>query len=157
MDVISLTAPHHTINMAANINFFKEDIRYRLRYREALISWILSAIRKEGFKPGDINIILCSDKYLRKMNKEYLQHDYNTDIITFDLSEDPAVISGDIFISIERVEENAVAFAASTLSEFHRVIIHGILHLCGYSDKSKMKQQEMRKREDFYLEKRNWL
>jgi probable rRNA maturation factor len=142
--------------MATDINFFKEDIRYRLLHREELISWITSTVRKEGFKTGAINIILCSDKYLRKMNKEFLQHDYNTDIITFDLSEDPSIISGDLFISLERVMENAITFETSTTKELHRVMIHGILHLCGYSDKSSGKIKEMRKREDFYLEKRKW-
>ena len=142
--------------MATDINFFKEDIRYRLLNREEIISWISSAVRKEGFKAGAINIILCSDKYLRKMNKEFLQHDYNTDIITFDLTEDPSVISGDLFISLERVVENAITFETTVTKELHRVMIHGVLHLCGYSDKSKVKQKEMRSREDFYLERRKW-
>jgi rRNA maturation RNase YbeY len=142
--------------MATDINFFKEDIRYRLLNREEIISWISSAVRKEGFKAGAINIILCSDKYLRKMNKEFLQHDYNTDIITFDLTEDPSVISGDLFISLERVVENAITFETTDTKELHRVMIHGVLHLCGYSDKSKVKQKEMRSREDFYLERRKW-
>jgi len=90
------------------------------------------------------------------MNKEFLQHDYNTDIITFDLTEDPSVISGDLFISLERVVENAITFETTVTKELHRVMIHGVLHLCGYSDKSKVKQKEMRSREDFYLERRKW-
>lgn len=153
----TLSDNYCTYVMAADIHFFKEDIHYRLLHREPIISWIAATIRKEGFKPGAINIILCSDNYLRRMNKEYLQHDYNTDIITFDLSEDPAIISGDLFISLERVSANAEAYTTSTVHELHRVVIHGILHLCGYSDKSSGKQKEMRTREDYYLERRNWV
>lgn len=141
----------------AAIQFFKENIRFRFLNREEITSWISAAIRKEGFKVGAVNVIFCSDKHLRKMNKQYLQHDYNTDIITFDLTDDPAVIHGELFISIDRVKQNAATYETGFTDELHRVIIHGVLHLCGYSDKSTLKVKEMRTREDFYLKKRSWL
>jgi probable rRNA maturation factor len=140
-----------------SIHFFKEDIRFRFDHRVDIIRWIQRTIRQEGFRPGDINIVFCSDSYLRRMNKNYLQHDYNTDIITFETGDDPSVIHGDLFISIDRVKENAVDFSTSFSNELHRVIIHGILHLCNYSDKSVKKQTEMRQREDHYLKRRSWL
>lgn len=139
------------------IHFFKEDIRFRFDNRTDITSWIHRSIRQEGFRSGTINIIFCSDPYLRVMNRKYLQHDYNTDIITFETGEDPSVINGDLFISIDRVKANAVSFGTSFADELHRVIIHGILHLCNYTDKSNRKRQEMRNREDHFLSKRSWL
>jgi rRNA maturation RNase YbeY len=141
---------------AASVHFYKEDVRFRLSNKEALTQWILKAIRTEGFRPGSLNIIFCSDRHLRKMNKEYLQHDYNTDIITFDLTEDSSVVNGELYISTDRVQHNGVQYATGFRDELHRVIIHGVLHLCGYSDKSDHKQREMRRREDHFLSRRNW-
>ena len=139
------------------INYFKEDIRFRFTDSENIFDWISKAIKNEGFRKGEINIIFCSDAYLRKMNKQFLQHDYNTDIITFETGDDASVINGDLFISIDRVKANSETLKILFRDELHRVIVHGILHLCNYSDKSSKKQSEMRAREDYYLDRRNWL
>jgi len=112
--------------------------------------WIEEVVIHEGFQLGDISIILCSDEYLLTINKEYLSHDYYTDIITFDYTENN-VISGDLFISGDRVEENAKEYNISFLHELNRVIIHGVLHLCGYKDKTIGEKQEMRNKEDEML------
>jgi probable rRNA maturation factor len=103
-------------------------------------------------KAGDICIIFCSDDYLYEMNKKYLNHYYYTDIITFNYVED-AVISGDLFISIDRIRENAKKFRVTFLKELYRVIIHGVLHLVGYHDETTDEQRLMRGKEDFYLSK----
>ncbi len=108
---------------------------------------------KEGKTPGSINIILCSDEYLVKLNEKYLKHDTFTDIITFDNS-DKEIVSGDLYISIQRVKENALTYLQNTVDELHRVIIHGILHLCGYDDKSENESAKMRAAESFYLSQR---
>jgi rRNA maturation RNase YbeY len=139
------------------INFFKEDIKFRFSDSENIFDWISKAIKNEGFQKGDINIIFCSDAYLRKMNKQYLQHDYNTDIITFETGDDPSIVNGDLFISIDRVKANSKTLKILFRDELHRVIIHGILHLCNYSDKSPKKQSEMRAQEDYYLGRRKWM
>lgn len=140
-----------------SITYFKTDVRFRLMNKSDLVAWLTSAIRKEGFKPGTLNIVFCSDRLLRKMNKQYLRHDYNTDIITFDLTEDPSVVNGELYISTDRVEANAAEYGTGFRDELHRVMIHGVLHLCGYSDKSPAKSKEMRAREDYYLSRRKWL
>jgi rRNA maturation RNase YbeY len=142
--------------MATAINYFKEDVRFRFLDRDVISKWVINTIRKEGFRAGTLNVIFCSDRYLRKMNKQYLQHNYNTDIITFDLSDDASMIQGDLFISIDRITANAASLNNSFTDELHRVMIHGVLHLCGYSDKSAAKLKEMRNREDHYLGKRTW-
>jgi rRNA maturation RNase YbeY len=115
--------------------------------------WIEKSIEKEKRIPGDINIIICSDDYLYEMNINYLKHDTFTDIITFDYSEENSV-SGDLFISIERVRENAKKFSGRVENELHRVIIHGILHLCGYDDKTDEEKGKMRQKENDYLSER---
>ncbi|QNL51105.1 rRNA maturation RNase YbeY [Olivibacter sp. SDN3] len=138
------------------INFFLEDISYSLKNKVALRKWIINTIRSEKFKPGEINFIFCSDEYLHKINLEYLDHDTYTDIITFDNSEDDHIVAGDIFISTERVEDNALQFGALPSDELHRVIIHGILHLCGYLDKTDSDKTLMTAKENEYLLKRDW-
>ncbi|MFM7216519.1 MAG: rRNA maturation RNase YbeY [Bacteroidota bacterium] len=142
---------------AGSIGFFKEGVRFRLSAKNQLADWLMKSIRKEAFRAGTINIVFCGDRYLRTMNKRFLGHDYNTDIITFPTGEDPSVIDGDLFISIESVRKNAETFKVTFQDELHRVIIHGILHLCNYSDKSERKKKEMRAREDHYLNRRSWL
>lgn len=132
------------------ISFFNEDMNYRLKQKKLLRSWIFSTIKSENRQPGEINVILCSDDYLHKMNVEYLKHDTLTDIITFDYSEIDKV-SGDLFISLGRVRDNAAKYAIKTADELHRVIIHGILHLCGYNDKSSLEKTKMTAKEDSYL------
>lgn len=132
------------------INFHSEDIPFKLKQKTKLKSWILSTVKAKKKKCGDISYVFCSDEFLLKMNKEYLKHDTYTDIITFDYTE-AGVVSGDIFISVERVRENAAKFSKTVDDELHRVIIHGILHLLGYKDKSKDAKEEMRKQEDLCL------
>lgn len=140
--------------MSATILFFKEDVRFALRGADDLRGWIRKAAKAEGHRVAEINYIFCTDKYLRKMNKQYLRHDYNTDIITFDNSPGPNVIGGDIFISIERVRANARDYETTFQDELHRVMIHGILHLCGYKDKTEKERTRMREREDWWLQRR---
>jgi metalloprotein, YbeY/UPF0054 family len=134
-----------------NIRFFAEDTDFQPKQKGAIRQWITNSAAAEGFKTGNISIVFCSDAYLLEINQRYLSHDTFTDIVTFDNSEKEAVIAGDIFISIDRVRENAVKFAVSEQEELHRVIIHGVLHLCGYKDKTKKDKALMTEKEDFYL------
>lgn len=137
------------------IHFFNEDNVYPIRQKLTLKRWMKATITAEGLKTGDISIILCSDAYLLEINKQYLQHDTYTDIVTFDNSEEDDTVDGDIFISIDRVKENALKFGVPERDELHRVIIHGILHLCGYGDKNKEDKKRMTGKEDFYLSERS--
>ena len=113
--------------------------------------YIQELITKERYACGEIGIILCSDRYLLNINKEYLGHNYYTDIITFDYVENNT-INGDLFISIERVKENAKLFNTDFVNELWRVIFHGVLHLIGYNDKTEEEQKLMRGKEDYYLQ-----
>jgi rRNA maturation RNase YbeY len=136
----------------AQINFFSEDIDFSLPHPRKTSKWISSAIGREKKKLKELNYIFCSDQHLLAINKQYLDHHTLTDIITFDNRENPkAAIEGDIFISVDRVKENASKFNTDFIEELHRVLIHGVLHLIGYSDKSKQQKMEMRKKEDAYL------
>ena len=140
-----------------DIQFFSEDIDFTLKEKQKVRQWIGSTIKAEGFKRvGELNFVLCSDAYLLEINRQYLDHDTFTDIVTFDSSEDEGVIAGDIFISVERTMENAKKFNVSERDELHRVIIHGILHLCGYYDKKKEDKTLMTEKEDYYLAKREF-
>jgi rRNA maturation RNase YbeY len=134
----------------SGIAFFTENIHFRLRNKKHIRAWISDAVINEGKIPGEISVIFCNDSFLLDMNIRYLNHDTLTDIITFEYSEGP-LISGDIFISIERVKENARLFSKSFNDELHRVIIHGVLHLCGYKDKTTKDTATMRKKEEAYL------
>lgn len=138
------------------INFYKEDITYKLSDISNLRSWINKTIIAENYKLQELNFILCSDEYLLDINQKYLNHDTYTDIITFDNSEEEGMIYGDIFISIERVKENAKIFGVKTADELHRVIIHGTLHLLGYPDKKKEERALMTEKENFYLAAREF-
>jgi probable rRNA maturation factor len=135
-----------------SIQFHTIEVKYSLKNKRLIKQWINEAISQEKRHPGDINIIFCSDAYLLQMNNDYLQHDYYTDIITFDYSED-GVLNGDLFISIDRVKENARNVEAKLQNEMQRVIIHGIMHLCGYKDKKKSDKELMTKMENIYLRK----
>jgi probable rRNA maturation factor len=126
---------------------FNSRTDFKLKKTGAIRSWIKTVIQKEKKLTGDINYIFLNDEALLKMNQEYLQHNTFTDIITFDYSENKK-ISGDIFISVERVEENARKFRVDFEEELKRVMIHGVLHLCGYKDKSKKDAEMMRKKEN---------
>ena len=137
-----------------NIYFFKEDVRFRFLHQQALREWITGVVGKKKFRIEEINYIFCSDNYLLELNKKFLNHHFYTDIITFDNSSGKKKISADIFISIERVKENAEKFNTSFNDELHRVMIHGILHLLGYKDKTKKDQSTMRMKEDEWLKKR---
>lgn len=134
----------------SKIQIFYEDIRPIKIHRNHIKESIKNLINKELKLPGDLTVILCSDKYLLKINIEYLQHNYFTDIITFNYV-DGNVISGDLFISIERVKENSAEFNTSLIKELYRVMFHGVLHLIGYNDKTADEKIVMREKEDLYL------
>lgn len=131
-----------------SINYFTEDTSFTLRNKNKLRKWIQIVIGNEKKLPGNLNYIFCSDDFLYKLNIEYLNHDTLTDIITFDFSEKPDEISGEIYISIDRVKENAKKFNVPFNAELHRVMIHGILHLAGYHDKTEEEVSQMRSKED---------
>lgn len=114
-------------------------------------AWLSEVVAVENKKLGDITLIFCSDDYLLKVNQEYLEHDYYTDIITFDYSEDD-FLSGDLFISFDRVKENAGINNVSFFNELNRVVVHGVLHLCGYKDKSEEEEKLMREKENEMLD-----
>ena len=138
------------------IQFFEEDITYKLKNKTAVRKWITEAIVAEGFKLAELTYVFCSDEYLLQINQQYLNHDTYTDIITFDNSDENSTIAGDIFISIERIKENAAKFTVTEAQELHRVIIHGALHLLGYKDKSVADKKKMTLKEDYYLSKRSF-
>lgn len=129
------------------ISFHLQDVWCQIAQKRALKTWINACIIRENKVAGDINIILCSDQHLLEMNKQFLEHDYYTDIITFNYNAENH-ISGDLFISIDRVKDNASKLNISMELELQRVIIHGVMHLCGYNDKKKSEQILMRKQED---------
>ncbi|MEP6647413.1 MAG: rRNA maturation RNase YbeY [Saprospiraceae bacterium] len=132
-----------------SIFFASHDIDFHLRNQEATIDWIIAAIEEEGYTLNRIDYIFCSDEFLLDINRTHLKHDDYTDIITFPLEEDP--ISGEIYISIDRVKENASTFEVAFEHELHRVMIHGVLHLCGYDDHEDDDIQEIRMKEEHYL------
>jgi probable rRNA maturation factor len=138
------------------IQFFEEDVTYKLKQKAKVRQWITETIVAEGYKLQELTYIFCSDEYLLQINQQYLDHDTYTDIITFDNSEAEGVITGDIFISIPRILENAATFKVSDADELHRVIIHGTLHLLGYPDKTPAAKKKMTQKEDYYLAKRNF-
>ncbi|MDD4739592.1 MAG: rRNA maturation RNase YbeY, partial [Bacteroidales bacterium] len=127
--------------MAVSFNFV--EIKDTLRQKNKLKSWIKSIVEQNGMKVGDISYIFCSDDYLLEINQNYLQHDYYTDIITFDYTAGNK-IAGDLFISIDRVVDNAKELNVSFEEELHRVIIHGVLHLLGFKDKTDKEAKQMR-------------
>ena len=138
--------------MKSNI-YYHSECDFQLRDEESITKWLKDAISTEDKKLGEINYIFCDDQYLLKKNQEYLQHDTFTDIITFDYTEGNR-LSADIFISIERIKENAITFAVPFETELRRVIIHGVLHLIGYKDKSEEDAETMISKENFYLSKK---
>jgi len=126
---------------------FNSETSFTLKNQKKLVKWISDVISSEGFQVGEINYIFCNDSYLNKINQEFLNHDTFTDIISFDYTLAKEV-GGDIFISIERVLENAEKFDEVFENELHRVMIHGILHFMGYKDKTKKEKTLMRTKED---------
>jgi len=117
---------------------------------EFLFAWFKHVADVEQKVLGDVNVIFCSDEHLLEMNREHLDHDYYTDIITFDYSEGD-VVSGDLFISVDRVQDNANELSLKFIDELNRVCVHGLLHLCGYKDKSEADEKQMRGKEDEML------
>ncbi len=126
---------------------FHYETDFKLTNEIQLTNWVVSCIERDAFKVGEINYIFCDDAYLHKLNVEFLQHDTFTDIISFDNTLGK-IISGDIFISVERVKENSKTFNTSFDEEIHRVMIHGVLHYMGFKDKSKEEQAIMRAKEN---------
>lgn len=126
---------------------FNYEIDFKLHNESALKAWLETCIRDRGFKTGEINYIFCNDDDLLKLNVEFLKHDTLTDIISFDYSLGK-LIGGDIYISVERVRENAKQFSQQSENEMNRVMIHGILHYMGYKDKSEKERLEMREQEE---------
>lgn len=131
------------------INFNYETVFF-LETEEKISEWISKVILAEGFKEDEINYVFCDDDYLHKLNVEFLNHDTLTDIISFDYSIGK-IIQGDIFISIERVKDNAADFNVPFLNELNRVMVHGVLHYCGYKDKTASEAALMREKENHYL------
>ena len=132
---------------------FNYETDFILESEEEVTKWVIETISAEGFKFEEVNYVFCDDDYLHKLNVEFLKHDTLTDIISFDYSIGK-IIQGDVFISVERVKENAKDFGVNFIEELHRVIIHGILHYCGYKDKTAEEAKTMRNKENFYLAQR---
>lgn len=132
------------------VRYFYEDVKFEFRGKLLNNRWLKFVAGSEIRTLGDVNIIFCSDNYLLDVNIRYLQHDYFTDIITFDYCEGNR-LSGDLFISIDSVRENALYFGAEFKDELNRVIVHGLLHLIGYDDHTPEEQKQMRAKEDYYL------
>lgn len=136
---------------ATKIRFFSNGLNPSLNNRGKLKSFLKKIIKSKGKQLVSINYVFCSDKELLRLNNEFLGHNYYTDILTFDLSESKSKITAEVFISLDRVKDNAVQFDSSIKMELHRVIIHGVLHLCGHTDKTRTEMIKMRRAEDRYL------
>jgi rRNA maturation RNase YbeY len=139
------------------VRFFEEETTFKLAQKNRYKNWLKQIAKNEGYSMGELNYIFCSDEYLLQINVDYLGHDTFTDIITFDQREYPKEISGEIYISVDRVSENALLFKVPFQTELERVISHGLLHLCGYSDKNKEQKTHMRLKEDEALRVLNTL
>jgi probable rRNA maturation factor len=138
-----------------SIHYFNEDVSPPKLKKRGITNWIKSIIAAEEKKCGDISFIFCSDEYLLEVNKKYLNHDYYTDIITFDyVSEN--LMNGDIFISVDRILENSRVFNTTFDNELSRILAHGVLHLIGYKDKNVIDKIMMTFKEDYYLNQLNY-
>lgn len=135
------------------IQFFFQDTQISLTERKRLKAFITSLFRSNGKSIESLGYVFCTDKWLLEMNRRFLKHDYYTDIITFDLSETPGQVRGEIYISVDRVRENAGNLGVSLKQELHRVIFHGALHLCGYKDKTGKDKDKMTYQEDLNIKK----
>jgi len=136
------------------IRFFTQDCSYNLAQRLKIRRWIEEVIRREGYRAGDINYIFCSSEYHRQMNRDFLGHDYFTDAITFEDRESrvgEGIVSGEVYIDVATVTDNAPIYNALPINEMRRVIVHGALHLCGHKDKSPSAERKMRQMENRYL------
>ncbi|MBR4995423.1 MAG: rRNA maturation RNase YbeY [Alistipes sp.] len=137
------------------VRYYNDDCTYRLPEKRLTTKWLRRVAAEEGYSVGDINYIFCSSQVHRKMNIDFIGHDYFTDIITFDYSDLKVekIVSGDIFIDVDTVKDNARIYGATPLQEMRRVVVHGLLHLCGQKDKSPRDEKQMHKKEDKYLAK----
>ena len=136
------------------IHFYKQDCNYLPVNRLALRKWITEVIRREGYKAGEINYIFCSSDYHRQMNRDFLGHDYYTDVITFEDREsrvEEDIVAGEVYIDVATEEDNADIYGALPFNEMRRIIVHGALHRCGHKDKSPWAEKEMRRLENRYL------
>ncbi|MBO9617370.1 MAG: rRNA maturation RNase YbeY [Dyadobacter sp.] len=133
------------------VSFFSEDVDFKVVNPLKTKKWIKNASISEGYELSQLNYVFCSDEYLLEINKQYLDHDYFTDIITFDNSEEDNQLEGDIYISVDRVRENAATFHTDFDTEMRRVLVHGLLHLAGHDDTSEALKTAMRAKEDEYL------
>ena len=138
------------------IQYFSEDTSFELQKQDEVSQWLLDLISNEGAELHDLNYIFCSDEVLHQMNVEHLDHDTLTDVITFDLS-DNQLVEGEIYLSVDRVKDNASTMDLVFVNELHRVMAHGLLHLLGYGDKTPEEKQQMRAKEDYYLNLRTFL
>ena len=136
------------------IHFFTQDCNYNLTQRLKIRRWITEVIRREGYTAGEINYIFCSSEYHRQMNRDFLGHDYFTDAITFENRESrvyEGIVSGEVYIDVDTVTDNAPMYNALPINEMRRVIVHGALHLCGHKDKTPPAERNMRRMENRYL------
>jgi len=133
------------------VNFFSEKIKFKVPFPRKTVSWIRASLKNERKSLAGLNFIFCNDNHLREINIQYLGHETYTDIITFDNAESSLALEGDIYISIDRVKDNANKYETSFEEELRRVMIHGVLHLIGYGDKTTKAKTTMRKKEAAYL------
>ena len=136
------------------IHFYTEGCNYNLPKRLAMRRWIEEVVRREGYRAGEINYIFCSSEYHRQMNRDFLGHDYYTDVITFEEREGRVaehIVSGEVYIDVATVTDNAELYNSLPINEMRRVIVHGALHLCGHKDKSAWAEKNMRRMENKYL------
>ncbi len=132
------------------VSYYFEDTDFRLKAKTRIKYWLKLVAESEVYRLGNVSVIFCSDNYILDINQRFLQHDYFTDIITFDYSEGDR-ISGDLFISVDSVRENSLEYGTEFEDELHRVIVHGILHLIGYDDHTEEDVRVMRAKENYYL------
>ncbi|WP_296006201.1 rRNA maturation RNase YbeY [uncultured Alistipes sp.] len=135
------------------VRYYTDDCAYRLLQKRLTAAWLRGVAQAEGYVLGDVNYIFCSARKLLEMNRQFLGHDYFTDVITFDYSDrrGARIVSGDVFIDVETVADNARLYGASRLDEMRRVVVHGLLHLCGQGDKTPRANRQMHRKEDKYL------
>lgn len=136
------------------VSYFNEDIRFPFKEKRLTSRWLKFVAESESRRLGDISVIFCSDPYILDVNLRYLKHDYYTDIITFDYCEGGKRLSGDLFISVDTVRENAAFYGVEFADELNRVIVHGLLHLIGYDDHTEEDRAVMRAKENYYLSQR---
>lgn len=135
------------------VHYYTDDTRYRLPDKRKTALWLAEVARSEGYTLGEVSYIFCSSQRLLEMNRQFLGHDYYTDVITFDYSDrrKQRIVSGDVFIDVDTVADNARQYGATRLQEMRRVVVHGVLHLCGQKDKTPRTCAQMHRKEDKYL------